>query len=62
MLSHSSFGGFVIVGAEVVHEQGNLGLRVGSSEVGQVLQELGRVDGELEDLAVLDAILLGDPS
>ena len=48
------------VGAEVVHEEADLLIRIGSSQAGEVLLELVRVDGLLEDLVVFQAVLLRD--
>ena len=48
------------MGLQVVHEQADLHIGVGSSQAGDVLLELGLVHRLLEDLIVLQAILLRD--
>lgn len=49
-----------LVDSEVVHEQADLVVGVGSSQLAQVVHHLVAVHGLLEDLAVFKALLLGD--
>ena len=46
--------------AEVVHEDAELVVRVGSSQAGEPLLEFRYVDRLREQLPVLEALLLGD--
>ena len=59
-LPHCCLGSFRCMSTEVVHEQADLLVAVGQPQTVYVFDELVHVDGELEDLEVLDSFFSGD--